>query len=235
MRELDWAEAHCAASWFANGVPRLADRLQGLLDQKKMRAKESYDIVNLRGALTGMSHLLPHWPSPEEQEPTSKLISNANTVAARLDTTANHTWTDRGMSSAWEQYQSRSAKCRILGHGQTLRKRVENALLARGCMTRKTTRAIRSSSRGPAILPACSTQTRHSVTWFVSIWFSPATIECGRRRPRLCAFRKDVNPPMNISTTGTVESKMMFPDTISARNERAYVKRACRWYFIEKI
>ena len=72
---------------------------------KKMRAKESYDIANVRGALTGMSHLLPYWPPPEEQEPTSELVSNGSAVAANLDTTINHTWTDIDMSWAWEQHQ----------------------------------------------------------------------------------------------------------------------------------
>lgn len=105
MRALGWAEAHCDTSWFTNGDARLVGCLQGLLDQKKMRVKELYDIANVRGALTGMSHLLPYWPPPEEREPTSELVSNASAVAANLDTTINHTWTDIDMSWAWEQHQ----------------------------------------------------------------------------------------------------------------------------------
>jgi hypothetical protein len=105
VNKIEWTEEHLSANWATYAHPMLTDCLRTLLGQKKLRATEWYDIAGVREALTGMSHFPMNWTLPEEEQAFRKLSNDARGIAATLDTTVLHTWTDLRMCSVWDQYQ----------------------------------------------------------------------------------------------------------------------------------
>lgn len=236
MRKLGWSEGHLAANWSTYAHPMLNECLRGLLAQRRLRATEWYDIAGVREALTGMSYISMNWTLPDEEQVFLKLSNEARSVAAKLDPTVMHTWTDLHMESTWEQYQHlfpRIPKYRV-------RTDVE---AESGRMPFRTgvympqddpfgTLQFAWIGNADGALGQCETLSELareyiSVVGRDKLWRAPN--EAQRRADR-------VEPTDEyFDDWCRQEKRMNFPDEIASRNERACASSPCKWYFVERI
>jgi hypothetical protein len=86
------------------------DCLRALLNQKRLRAAEWYDMSGVSNTLTGMDHVSMNWTLPEEENKFLELKGEAIDVGVNLDTTITHSWTDLRMLSTWYQYKDKFPK-----------------------------------------------------------------------------------------------------------------------------
>jgi hypothetical protein len=236
MRALGWTEAHLAANWSRHAHPMLNDCLRSLLYQKRMRATEWYDIAGVSGTLTGMGHFSMNWTLPEEEDKFLELSGDAVAVAVKLDTTINHTWTDGRMESSWEQYRSAfpmlpTFRIRTDVEGESGKRPIRTGVYVPQGDPNGTLQFAWTGNNGGALAP-CETFSDLALEYLAivgrdNIWRAPN--EAARKQHR-------VEPTDEYFDDWCRETKkMQFRDSISSRNARAYVKRPCKWYFVEHI
>ena len=236
MRAHGWTEGHLAANWSTYAHPMLNDCLRGLLRQKQMRATEWYDIAGVRGTLTGMSHFSMNWTLPDEEEKFLDLSGEAGDIESKLDTTINHTWTDLRMASSWDMYQSAFPKMpkfrvRTDVEGESGKRPIRTGVYIPQDDANGTLQFAWTGNNGGA-LHLCETFSDLALEYLGlvgrdKIWRAPneATRKMNRAEPTDDYFDDWCRE----------YKKMQFPDSISSRNVRAFVKRPCKWYFIEQI
>jgi hypothetical protein len=236
IRAHDWAEAHLAANWWTYAHPMLNDCLSALVDQKRLRASEWYDIAGVRSALTGMSHFSMNWTLPEEEQTFRKLSNEARGIAAKLDTTVMHSWTDLRMASVWEQYQHQFPKppkfrVRTDVDGESGKRPVRTGVYMPQDDPIGTLQfSWIGNSRG--VLGQCETLSTLALEYMATVgrdklWRAPSE---ALRIPE----RFEPTDEYFDDWCRTAK-RMRFPDEISARNERACSNRPCKWYFVERI
>lgn len=236
MRQLGWAEGHLSSNWSTYAHPMLKDCLRGLLEQKRLRATEWYDIAGARDALTGMSHFSMNWTLPEEEQVFRQLSNEARGIAAKLDMTVLRFWTDLGMSSTWEQYQHQFPKIpkfrvRTDVEGESGKRPVRTGVYMPQDDPVGTLQFAWIGNSDGALGP-CETFSKLALEYLSTIgrdklWRAPSE-----------ALRKpDREEPTDeyFDDWCRTAKRMQFPDEISARNERAYSSGPCRWYFVERI
>jgi hypothetical protein len=236
MRALGWDEGHLAANWSTHAHPMLNDCLRALLRQKQMRATEWYDISGVSSTLTGMSHFSMNWTLPAEEEKFLELRRDAVGTSMKLDTTINHTWTDLRLASAWEQYREKFPKIpkfrvRTDVEGESGKRPIRTGVYVPQDDPYGTLQFAWTGNNGGA-LAVCETFSdlaREYLTYVGrdKIWKAPN--EVSKKQAR--------GEPTDeyFDDWCRNQKRMKFPDYISSRNERAFVKRPCKWYFVEQI
>lgn len=236
MRALGWAEDHLPADWWTNAHPRLRDCLRALVDQKRHRAADWYDIAGVSGTLTGMSHFPMYWALPAEEETFLELSRDATAVGYKLDATILHTWHDLSMRSTWDQYKDvfprmPTFRVRTDIEGESGKRPVRTGIYVPQDDPLGTLQfAWTGNSRGE--LEACETfsdlaREYIDIVGRDGIWTVPTD-----------ATRAPDSPwPTDeyFDDWCRVRKRMKFKDCISSRNERAFVERPCKWFFVERI
>lgn len=236
MQALGWTEGHFLQNWFSNGDVRLQNCLRALLAQKRMRSKDFYDAAHVSGALTGMSHLLPYGRLPEEEERFRELADEASAVAAALDTTVWHTWTDEEMTWSWEEYQHifpmlPTFLIRQDVQGESGERPPRTGVYVPQDDSYGTLQFAWTGDSG-GVLGQCETFSGLALEYIAAVgrermWKSPTAAA------RVADWAETTDQYFDDWCRRT--KKMTFPDMISSRNERAFEARSCRWYFVEQI
>jgi len=236
MREIGWTEAHLSSNWSTFAHPMLRDCLRGLWEQKNLRVTEWYDIAGVRSALTGMSHFSMNWTLPEEEQSFRKFSNDARGIAAKLDTTVMHSWTDLHMTSVWEQYQHQFPKLpkfrvRTDVEGESGKRPFRTGVyMPQDDPVGTLQFAWIGNSNGA--LGQCETLSTMALEYMATVgrdklWRAPSE---ALRIPE----RVEPTDEYFDDWCRTIK-RMRFPDEISSRNERAFSSRPCKWYFIERI
>ena len=236
MRKIGWTEAHLSSNWSTFAHPMLKDCLRGLLEQKKLRATEWYDIAGVRSALTGMSHFSMDWTLPEEEQVFRRLSNEARGIAAKLDTTVMHSWTDLHMASVWEQYGHLFKKMprfrvRTDVEGESGKRPVRTGVYLPQDDPVGTLQFAWIGNSGGALAP-CETLSELALEYMATVgrdklWRAPSeTAKVAARVEPTDEYFDD---------WCKVVKRMKFPDEISSRNERAFSSKPCKWYFVERI
>jgi hypothetical protein len=236
MRAHGWDEGHLAANWSTYAHPMLNDCLRALLRQKQMRATEWYDIAGVSGTLTGMHHFSMNWTLPEEEEKFRELSRDAAGLGFKLDATINRYWTDLGTESSWVLYKSdirKLPKFRIRTdvEGESGKRPIRTGVYVPQDDPHGTLQFAWTGNNDGA-LDLCETFSDLALEYLAivgrdKIWRAPN--EAARKKER-------VEPTDEyFDDWCRAYKKMQFPDFISSRNERAFVERPCKWYFVEQI
>lgn len=236
MRQLGWSDANLSSNWSTHAHPMLRDCLQGLFEQKAKRVMEWYDIAGINGTLTGMSHFSMNWTLPEEEEKFNELSGEALGVGAKLDTTVNHTWTDSRMATVWDQYQHLFPRLPLFRiredvEGESGKRPVRTGVYVPQDDPYGTLQFAWTGNSGGA-LAQCETLSDLAREYLTTVgreklWRAPS--EALKRADR-------VEPTDKYFNDWCREQKgMKFPDAITSRNDRAYAKRSCKWYFVEQV
>lgn len=236
MREIGWSEAHLSANWSTHAHPMLKDCLRALLRQKAMRSTEWYDISGVRNALTGMSYFSINWTLPEEEEMFLELNGQAADVGADLDATIQHTWTDFDMVLSWEKLKDlfpRMPRFRVRTDVvcESGRRPIRTGVYVPQDDPYGTLQFAWTGNADGA-LAACETLSDLAREYMAimgrdKLWKAPNT---HARTPDRVEF-----DDRYFDDWCRTAKKMKFEEWISARNERAFSTRACKWYFVEKI
>lgn len=236
MREIGWDEGHLAANWSTHAHPMLADCLRGLLAQKRLRATESYDISGISGTLTGMSHFSMSWTLPEEEEKFLELSGEAIGLGAKLDSTVNHTFTDLRLASSWELYKDifpaiPRFRVRTDIQGESGKRPVRTGVYVPQDDQFGTLQFAWTGNAAGA-LAMCETFSELALEYLNivgrdKLWIAPSA---ARRIPS-----RGEPTDQYFDDWCREQKKMQFRDSISSRNARAFAKRPCKWYFVERV
>jgi hypothetical protein len=236
MREAGWSDGDLAANWSTHAHPMLNDCLRGLLRQKSLRATEWYDISDVRGTLTGLSHFSMNWTLPEEEEKFLALSAEARVPSASLDATVEHTWTDRDMCVAWEQHKHLfpgipKFRIRTDVEGESEKRPVRTGVYVPQDDPYGTLQFAWIGNADGALAP-CETLSDLALEYLSIVgrekmWKAPS--EAAKQPGRAEITDKYFDDWCREN------KRMNFRNSISSRNPRAYTVRSCKWYFVELI
>lgn len=236
MRALSWNEGYLAANWSKHAHPMLNDCLHALLRQKRLRATEWYDISGVSGTLTGMSHFSMNWTLPEEESKFLELSGEAIGASMAFDSTINHTWTDLRALSAWIRYHDlfpKIPKFRVRTDvvAESGKRPFRTGVYIPQDDQFGTLQFAWTGNSGGA-LDECETFSDLAREYIAivgrdRIWTAPN--DAARKPDR-------IEPTDKYFDDWCREHKgLKFRKSISSRNARAYLKRPCKWYFVERI
>lgn len=214
----------------------LIDCLRGLLAEKRLHASASYGISGVSSTLTGMSDFSMNWALPEEEEKFLALSGEAIGLGAKLTTAVNHTFTDLRMASSWSLYKDRFPnvpKFRVRSdiEGETYERPLRIGVYVPQDDPYGTLQFAWTGNPGGA-LNMCETLSELALE-YVSIvgrdklWIAPTD-----------SFRKpDRGEPTDqyFDDWCRAQKHLSFHDSVSSRNPRAFTKRPCKWYFVERV
>lgn len=236
MREIGWSESHLSANWSTNAHPMLKDCLRALLRQKAMRSTEWYDISGVRSALTGMGYFSINWTLPEEEEKFLELNGEAADAGANLDATVQHTWTDFDMVLSWEKFKHafpRLPRFRVRTDvsGESGKRPVRTGVYVPQDDPYGTLQFGWTGNADGSLI-ACETFSDLAREYAMivgrdKLWQAP---NAQARKPDRVEF-----DDRHFDDWCRTAKNIKFEDWISARNERAFSTRACKWYFVEHI
>jgi hypothetical protein len=237
MRACDWRACRDDMSVPAYGEPALNSCLRALIEQKRARAEDWYDIAGVSGTWTGMCHRYPiYWSSTEEEDKFLELLGEASGPAHHLDATINHTWADLNLTAKWEACKPRFTPFPTF--------RVHTDIEAEtGQLPPRTGVYVPQDDPYGALQFAWTGNTGGELGKCQTLSDLAREYLALVGRGRLWTAPGDAaGKPDRVHITDQyfddwcrIRKKMTFPDTISSRNARAWAERPCKWYFVECV
>lgn len=236
MREVGWRNGYPTPNYFKYGHPRLNACLRGLLEQKRLRVQQWFDISGVRGTLTGIEYFPVYWDSEAEEQTYYALSAEASRLGSRLDSTVGRRWTDYDLTWLWGEHRSVFPKIprfriRTDIEGETGKPPPRTGVYVPQDDPFGTLQFAWTAHAGGA-LQACETLSELAREYVALVgrdrlWRAPSA---SLKRSDGVEFTDEY-----FDTWCRTAKNMTFEDVISSRNERAEATRPCKWYLVEPV